>query len=114
MTGKNTALHQTAFTISVDLIGENCTTGISSEDRAKTIQALVNDKSKPEDFARPGHIFPLKSLKGGVLRRAGHTEAGTDLAKLAGLKPAAVIVEIINPDGKMARLPDLIKIAKQL
>ncbi|MAZ01123.1 MAG: bifunctional 3,4-dihydroxy-2-butanone-4-phosphate synthase/GTP cyclohydrolase II [Flavobacteriales bacterium] len=114
MTGKNTALHQTAFTISVDLIGENCTTGISSEDRSKTIKALVNDKSKPEDFARPGHIFPLKSLKGGVLRRAGHTEAGTDLAKLAGLKPAAVIVEIINPDGKMARLPDLIKIAKKL
>ncbi len=113
MTGKNTALHQTAFTISVDLIGENCTTGISSEDRSKTIKALVNDKSKPEDFARPGHIFPLKSLKGGVLRRAGHTEAGTDLAKLAGLKPAAVIVEIINPDGKMARLPDLIKIAKK-
>ena len=114
MTGKNTALHQTAFTISVDLIGENCTTGISSEDRTKTIKALVNDQSKPENFARPGHIFPLKSLKGGVLRRAGHTEAGTDLAKLAGLKPAAVIVEIINPDGKMARLPDLIKIAKKL
>jgi len=111
MVGENTDLHQTAFTVSVDLRKPGCTTGISAHDRAKTVQALIDPTSKPEDFGRPGHIFPLIAQKGGVLRRAGHTEAAIDLAKLAGLPPAAVIVEIMNSDGTMARLPDLRKVA---
>lgn len=110
MVGKNTALHETPFTVSVDLIGHGCTTGISASDRAKTIQALVDDKIKPEDLGRPGHIFPLKAKRGGVLRRAGHTEAAIDLARLAGLAPAGVLVEIMNEDGSMARLDDLYKV----
>ena len=92
------------FTVSIDLIGKGCTTGISASDRAKTIKALIDEKTKPEDLGRPGHIFPLKAKNGGVLRRTGHTEAAVDLASLAGLKPAGVIVEIMNQDGTMARL----------
>ena len=111
MVGKNTVLHQTPFTVSVDLIGQGCTTGISASDRSKTVQALINPDTKPEDLGRPGHIFPLKAKKAGVLRRAGHTEATIDLARLAGLEPAGVLVEILNEDGTMARLPDLRKIA---
>lgn len=107
MVGKNTALHETPFTVSVDLIGPGCGTGISAEDRARTIKALVDEKTKPEDLGRPGHIFPLKAKKGGVLRRTGHTEATIDFARLAGFKPAGVLVEIMNEDGTMARLPDL-------
>lgn len=110
MVGKNTALHETPFTVSVDLIGHGCTTGISASDRAKTIRALVNPKTKPEELGKPGHIFPLKAKAGGVLRRTGHTEAAIDLARLAGLSPAGVLVEIMNEDGTMARLPDLIKV----
>lgn len=113
MVGDNTSVNETAFTVSVDLIGQGCTTGISAHDRAKTVQALINPKSKPEEFAKPGHIFPLKAKEGGVLRRAGHTEATVDLARLAGFEPAGVLVEIMNADGSMARLPDLIKIAKK-
>lgn len=113
MVPKNTSLHETAFTVSVDLIGDGCTTGISAHDRAKTIQALVNPNKKANDFARPGHIFPLIAKGGGVLRRAGHTEAAVDLAKLAGLKPSGVLVEIMNDDGSMARLPELIELAKK-
>ncbi|MDW8273220.1 MAG: 3,4-dihydroxy-2-butanone-4-phosphate synthase [Chitinophagales bacterium] len=113
MVGENTSMNETAFTVSVDLIGHGCTTGISAHDRAKTVQALIDPKSKPEDFARPGHIFPLRAKEGGVLRRAGHTEATVDLARLAGFEPAGVLVEIMNPDGTMARLPDLIKIARK-
>jgi len=113
MVGKNTDPNQTQFTVSIDLIGHGCTTGISASDRAKTIQALVNEDTKPEDLGRPGHIFPLKAKNGGVLRRTGHTEASVDLARLAGLKPAGVIVEIMNEDGTMARLPQLIGIAKK-
>jgi 3,4-dihydroxy 2-butanone 4-phosphate synthase/GTP cyclohydrolase II len=113
MVPQNTALHETPFTVSVDLIGHGCTTGISASDRAKTIQALINPETKPEDLARPGHIFPLMAREGGVLRRAGHTEAAIDLARLAGFEPAGVIVEIMNEDGTMARLPDLIKIAEK-
>ena len=113
MVGKNTDPHQTQFTVSIDLIGQGCTTGISASDRAKTIQALVNEDTKPEDLGRPGHIFPLKAKNGGVLRRTGHTEASVDLARLAGFKPAGVIVEIMNEDGSMARLPQLIDIAKK-
>jgi len=113
MVGKNTDPNQTQFTVSIDLIGHGCTTGISASDRAKTIQALVNEDTKPEDLGRPGHIFPLKAKNGGVLRRTGHTEASVDLARLAGLKPAGVIVEIMNEDGTMARLPQLINIAKK-
>jgi 3,4-dihydroxy 2-butanone 4-phosphate synthase / GTP cyclohydrolase II len=112
MVRNNTDMHQTAFTVSVDLIGNGCTTGISAQDRAKTIQALINPNTKPEELARPGHIFPLKANKEGVLRRAGHTEAAIDLARLAGFEPAGVIVEILNEDGSMARLPQLIEIAK--
>ena len=112
MVGKNTDPNQTQFTVSIDLIGQGCTTGISASDRAKTIQALVNEDTKPEDLGRPGHIFPLKAKNGGVLRRTGHTEASVDLARLAGFKPAGVIVEIMNEDGSMARLPLLIDIAK--
>ena len=113
MIGKNTAAFETPFTISVDLIGNGCTTGISAQDRSKTIQALVNETTRPEQLGKPGHIFPLKALKGGVLRRAGHTEASIDLARLAGLKPAGVIVEILNEDGTMARTPELFKLAEK-
>ncbi len=108
---KNTALHETPFTVSVDLIGHGCTTGISAHDRAKTVQALINPETKPEDLGRPGHIFPLRAKKGGVLRRTGHTEATIDLARLAGFEPVGVLVEIMNEDGTMARLPQLRKIA---
>ena len=114
MVGENTSVNETAFTVSVDLIGHGCTTGISAHDRAKTVQALINPKTKPEEFAKPGHIFPLRAKEGGVLRRAGHTEATVDLAQLAGFEPAGVLVEIMNADGTMARLPDLIKIAKKV
>ena len=113
MIGKNTAAFETPFTISVDLIGEGCTTGISASDRSKTIQALVNPKTDKNKLGKPGHIFPLKAREGGVLRRAGHTEASIDLARLAGLEPAGVIVEILNEDGSMARIPELHKIAKK-
>ena len=109
----NTALHETAFTVSVDLLGHGCTTGISAHDRARTIQALIDPATKPTDLGRPGHIFPLKAKRGGVLRRAGHTEAAIDLARLAGLYPAGVLVEIMNEDGSMARLPELEVIAKK-
>ena len=113
MIGKNTAAYETPFTISVDLIGHGCTTGISASDRAKTIKALVNPNTKKEELGRPGHIFPLKARKGGVLRRSGHTEAAIDLARLAGLHSAGVIVEILNEDGSMARTPELFEIAKK-
>ncbi len=113
MVGTNTALHQTPFTVSVDLIGQGCTTGISASDRAKTIKALVDPNTKPEDLARPGHIFPLKAREKGVLRRAGHTEAVVDLTKLAGLNAGGALVEIMNEDGTMARLPELLEIAKK-
>ena len=113
MVNNNTALHETAFTVSVDLLGHGCTTGISAHDRAKTIQALIDPQTKPEDLGRPGHIFPLRSKKGGVLRRTGHTEATTDLARLAGMEPAGVLVEIMNDDGSMARLPELVKVAEK-
>lgn len=113
MVENNTVLHHTQFTVSVDLIGQGCTTGISVHDRAKTIQALVNQKTKPSDLGRPGHIFPLRAKEGGVLRRTGHTEAAIDLARLAGLKPAGILVEILNEDGTMARLPQLIEVAKK-
>ena len=109
----NTSLHETAFTVSIDLLGHGCTTGISAHDRSKTIQALVNPDTKAEDFGRPGHIFPLRAKKGGVLRRSGHTEATIDLARLAGFEPAGVLVEIIAEDGSMARLPQLLEIAKK-
>lgn len=113
MVENNTVLHQTPFTVSVDLIGHGCTTGISAHDRAKTVQALIDPTTKPEDLGRPGHIFPLRAKKGGVLRRAGHTEATIDLALLAGMEPAGVLVEIMNDDGTMARLPELMEIARQ-
>jgi 3,4-dihydroxy 2-butanone 4-phosphate synthase / GTP cyclohydrolase II len=113
MVNNNTALHETAFTVSVDLLGHGCTTGISAHDRAKTVQALVDPTTTPEDLGRPGHIFPLRAKKGGVLRRAGHTEATIDLARLAGFEPAGILVEIMNEDGTMARLPELIEIAKK-
>ena len=106
MVRKNTAEHETAFTVSVDLLGQGCTTGISASDRSKTIQALVNPNTKPEDLGRPGHIFPLIAADGGVLRRTGHTEASIDFTRLAGLKPAGVLIEILNEDGTMARLPE--------
>ena len=111
MVHSNTAVHETPFTVSVDLIGYGCTTGISASDRSKTIKALVNPEIKPEELGRPGHIFPLIARKGGVLRRTGHTEAAVDLARLAGLTPAGVLVEIMNEDGSMARLPNLRKVA---
>ncbi len=107
MVNSNTALHETAFTVSVDLLGHGCTTGISAQDRARTVQALIDPETKPSDLGRPGHIFPLRAKKGGVLRRAGHTEATIDLARLAGMEPAGVLVEILNEDGSMARLPEL-------
>ncbi|ASZ12011.1 bifunctional 3,4-dihydroxy-2-butanone-4-phosphate synthase/GTP cyclohydrolase II [Chitinophaga pendula] len=113
MVRDNTALHQTPFTVSVDLLGHGCTTGISAHDRAKTVQALINPDTKPEELGKPGHIFPLKAKSGGVLRRAGHTEATIDLARLAGFEPAGVLVEIMNEDGSMARLPELREIAKK-
>lgn len=113
MVGKNTSLHATPFTVSVDLIGHGCTTGISAHDRAKTIKSLVDPKTTPEDLGRPGHIFPLKAKDKGVIQRAGHTEAIVDLARMAGLQPAGVLVEIMNEDGSMARLPELMKIAEK-
>ena len=111
MVGDNTAVHETPFTVSVDLLGHGCTTGISASDRSKTIQALVNPEIKPEELGRPGHIFPLRAVTGGVLRRTGHTEAAIDFAKLAGLQPAGVLIEILNEDGTMARLPQLRQLA---
>lgn len=114
MVSSNTSLHETAFTISVDLIGQGTSTGISAQDRSKTILALVNPDTKPEDLARPGHIFPLRAKPGGVLRRTGHTEAAIDLPRLAGLEPAGVLVEIMNEDGSMARLPQLEVLAQKL
>lgn len=113
MVENNTVLHQTPFTVSVDLIGNGCTTGISAQDRSKTIQALIDPNTKPEQLGRPGHIFPLRARPEGVLRRTGHTEATVDLAILAGHEPAGVLVEIMNDDGTMARMPQLIEIAKQ-
>ncbi len=109
----NTSSHETAFTVSIDLLGNGCTTGISAHDRSKTVQALVNPATRPEELGRPGHIFPLKAKRGGVLRRTGHTEATVDLARLAGFDPAGVLVEIMNEDGSMARLPQLLLIAKK-
>jgi 3,4-dihydroxy 2-butanone 4-phosphate synthase/GTP cyclohydrolase II len=113
MVDHNTALHETPFTVSVDLLGHDCTTGISAYDRAKTVQALIDPLTQPEDLGRPGHIFPLRSKTGGVLRRAGHTEATIDLARLAGFELAGVLVEVMNEDGTMARLPQLMEIAKK-
>lgn len=114
MVNINTDHMETAFTVSVDLRGNGVTTGISASDRAKTVKALIDDNTKPHDLSRPGHIFPLVAKEGGVLRRTGHTEAAIDFARLAGLKPAGVIVEIMNEDGSMARLPQLIELAKKL
>lgn len=113
MVNNNTALHETAFTVSVDLLGHGCTTGISAHDRSKTIAALIDPATNASDLGRPGHIFPLRAKKGGVLRRAGHTEAAMDLARLAGFYPSGVLVEIMNEDGTMARLPELIEVARK-
>ena len=113
MVENNTVLHQTPFTVSVDLIGHGCTTGISAQDRSATVQALIDPATVPEDLGRPGHIFPLRARTEGVLRRSGHTEATVDLARLAGFEPAGVLVEIMNDDGTMARLPQLMEIAKK-
>jgi 3,4-dihydroxy 2-butanone 4-phosphate synthase/GTP cyclohydrolase II len=113
MVENNTVLHHTQFTVSVDLIGHGCTTGISVHDRAKTIKALVDENTKPHELGRPGHIFPLRAKQGGVLRRTGHTEAAIDLARLAGFKPAGILVEILNEDGTMARLPQLFPVAEK-
>lgn len=113
MVGKNTAAYETNFTVSIDLVGHGCTTGISASDRSKTIKALTNPETTPEELGRPGHIFPLMAKDGGVLRRTGHTEAAVDLARLAGFEPAGVLVEILKEDGEMARLPDLMPIAKK-
>lgn len=113
MVESNTALHETAFTVSIDLIGHGCTTGISAYDRATGIKMLTDPNTKPTDYARPGHIFPLRAKEGGVLRRTGHTEAAIDLARMAGYYPAGVLVEILNPDGSMARLPQLMEIAEE-
>lgn len=113
MVTANTATYSTPFTVSIDLIGHGCSTGISAHDRAKTIQALINPHTKPEELGKPGHIFPLRAKSGGVLRRAGHTEATIDLARLAGFEPAGVLVEIMNEDGSMARLPQLIEVARK-
>ena len=113
MVGKNTATFQTPFTVSVDLVGHGCTTGISAHDRYKTIKALADPGTDPNELGKPGHIFPLKAKRGGVLRRAGHTEAAIDFARLAGFRPAGVLVEIMNEDGSMARLPDLVPVAKR-
>ncbi|WP_297797604.1 3,4-dihydroxy-2-butanone-4-phosphate synthase [uncultured Eudoraea sp.] len=113
MVENNTVLHHTQFTVSVDLIGHGCTTGISVQDRAKTIMALVDTNTKPHDLGRPGHIFPLRAKNGGVLRRTGHTEAAVDFARLAGFEPAGILVEILNEDGTMARLPHLVEVARK-
>ena len=113
MVENNTVLHHTQFTVSVDLIGHGCTTGISVQDRAKTIKALVNNTTKPHDLGRPGHIFPLRAKNGGVLRRTGHTEAAVDFARLAGFEAAGILVEILNEDGTMARLPHLVQVARK-
>ncbi|MBS1729559.1 MAG: bifunctional 3,4-dihydroxy-2-butanone-4-phosphate synthase/GTP cyclohydrolase II [Bacteroidetes bacterium] len=113
MVSNNTALHATPFTVSIDLLGHGCTTGISAHDRSKTVLSLINPKTKASDLGRPGHIFPLRAKDGGVLRRAGHTEATVDLARLAGFEPVGVLVEIMNEDGTMARLPELEVIAKK-
>ncbi|RYC71870.1 MULTISPECIES: bifunctional 3,4-dihydroxy-2-butanone-4-phosphate synthase/GTP cyclohydrolase II [Spirosoma] len=107
MVSSNTSVHTTPFTVSVDLLGHGCTTGISASDRSKTIQALVDPATTPDDLGRPGHIFPLRAVEGGVIRRAGHTEAAVDLARLAGLSPVGVLIEVLNEDGTMARLPEL-------
>ncbi len=113
MVPANTSLHETAFTVSIDLLGHGCTTGISAHDRSKTVKALIDPTIKPSEFGKPGHIFPLKAKEGGVLRRTGHTEATIDLARLAGFDPCGALVEIMNEDGTMARLPDLMKIAEK-
>ncbi|MDF1672712.1 MAG: bifunctional 3,4-dihydroxy-2-butanone-4-phosphate synthase/GTP cyclohydrolase II [Vicingaceae bacterium] len=113
MVMNNNAAYETPFTVSVDLVGHGCTTGISASDRAKTVQALIDPEISPDELGRPGHIFPLKAKRGGVLRRAGHTEAAIDLARLADFEPAGVIVEIMNEDGSMARLPELLEIAEK-
>ncbi|MCU0389371.1 MAG: bifunctional 3,4-dihydroxy-2-butanone-4-phosphate synthase/GTP cyclohydrolase II [Chitinophagaceae bacterium] len=113
MVVSNTSMHETAFTVSVDLLGHGTTTGISASDRSKTIKALIDTETKPSDLGRPGHIFPLKAKNGGVLRRSGHTEATVDLARLAGLEPAGVLIEIMNEDGSMARVPQLEVLAKE-
>ncbi|MDR2886208.1 MAG: bifunctional 3,4-dihydroxy-2-butanone-4-phosphate synthase/GTP cyclohydrolase II [Rikenellaceae bacterium] len=113
MVGHNTSLHETPFTVSVDLVDQGCTTGISTADRAKTLRALVNPNTKPEELGRPGHIFPLRARERGVLRRPGHTEAVVDLTRMAGLTPGGALVEIMNEDGTMARLPELLEIAKK-
>ncbi|MBT8236500.1 MAG: 3,4-dihydroxy-2-butanone-4-phosphate synthase [Bacteroidia bacterium] len=113
MVKNNTVMHNTQFTVSVDLIGHGCTTGISVQDRAKTVKALTNDSTLPEDLGRPGHIFPIKAKNGGVLRRTGHTEAAVDFARLAGFSAAGLLVEILNEDGTMARLPQLAEVAKK-
>ncbi|WP_164108752.1 MULTISPECIES: bifunctional 3,4-dihydroxy-2-butanone-4-phosphate synthase/GTP cyclohydrolase II [Sphingobacterium] len=113
MVGQNTAIYETNFTVSVDLQGYGCTTGISASDRSKTIKALIDPNIKPEELGRPGHIFPLIAIDGGVLRRTGHTEATVDIARLAGFEPAGVLVEILKDDGEMARLPDLMEVAKR-
>ncbi len=111
MVQNNSAAYETPFTVSIDLIGHGCTTGISASDRSKTVMAMIDPSIRPEELGKPGHIFPLRARKGGVLRRAGHTEAAIDLSRMAGFEPAGVIVEILNEDGSMARLPELIKIA---
>ena len=113
MVENNTVMHHTQFTVSVDLIGEGCTTGISVQDRAKTVRALVNNSTKPHQLGRPGHVFPLRAKNGGVLRRTGHTEAAVDFARLAGFEPAGILVEILNEDGTMARLPELAEVARK-
>lgn len=113
MVNQNTSSHETAFTVSIDLLGFGCTSGISAHDRSKTLLALVDPAMQPSNFARPGHIFPLKAKNGGVLRRAGHTEAAADLSRLAGFEPAGVLVEIMNEDGSMARLPELMELAER-
>ena len=113
MVGNNTSTHTTPFTVSVDLLGNGCTTGISASDRAKTIMALVDANTNPEDLGRPGHIFPLRAVDGGVIRRSGHTEAAVDFARLAGLQPVGVLIEILNEDGTMARLPQLKELAEK-
>merc|ERR1712070_1317357 len=113
MVDSNNSHFDTPFTVSIDLIGDGCSTGISAADRAKTVQALIKTSTKPKDLGKPGHIFPLRAKAGGVLRRAGHTEAAVDLSRLAGFEPAGLIVEIMNEDGSMARLPELTEIAKK-
>ncbi|MBI3509712.1 MAG: bifunctional 3,4-dihydroxy-2-butanone-4-phosphate synthase/GTP cyclohydrolase II [Bacteroidetes bacterium] len=113
MVSENSSAYETSFTVSIDLKGHGCTTGISAHDRSKTIKALIDPSIKPEEFGKPGHIFPLRAKKEGVLRRAGHTEATIDLARMAGFEPAGALVEIMNEDGSMARLPELLEIAKK-